>query len=93
MIADCSVAGGAESLVSQDIDCSVVGGIGGFVVVGVEFLACILGWFCILPYQSSCALPHSYKWGNAVPMSIPAAYLGITMALGIAATGMVLLSG
>ena len=60
MIADCSATGHAESFVSQDIDCCVVGGIGGFVVVGIEYFG---GAFLVgFAYCHPCpllALPHS----------------------------------
>ena len=71
MIADCSVVGGAESFVTQDTDYSVAGGTEGSVVEGIEYLG---GTFLVgsaYHYPSPLhALPHSYKWGNVVPMSI-----------------------
>ena len=80
MIAGCSVVGDAEGFGSQDIDCSVVWGTEGF---GGAFMVGF-AYCCPSPLH---ALPHAYKWGNAVPMSIfPVACLGITMAWGIAAT-------
>ena len=63
MIAGCSAAGGTESFASLDIGCSVVGGTDGFggtIMVGFAYHHPI----------PLCALPHSCKWGNAVPMSI-----------------------
>ena len=61
MIAECSVAGGAESFASQITECSVIGGTEGFG-----------GMFLVAYHHPSplCLLPHSYKWGNVVPMSI-----------------------
>ena len=63
--AECSVAWGIESFVTQDVDCSVAGDTevsvaGGTFLVGFAFCHPIL----------LCALPHSYKWGSAVPRSI-----------------------
>ena len=78
MTADGSVAGGAEhsvardaeSFVTQDADCSVAGGAEGSVAGGTEYFG---GTFLV--GSAYChpsplhVLPHSYKWGNAVPMS------------------------
>ena len=71
MTAECSVdwgaehfvAGGAESFVTEDADCSAAGGTEYFV-----------GTFLVVPsaYHHTnlpCAPPHSCKWGNTVPMS------------------------
>ena len=62
MTADCSVTGGAESFVTQDVGCSVAGGadnFGGAFLVGSAY------------HHPSLLhlLPHSYKWGKVVPMS------------------------
>ena len=79
MIAGRSAAGGTESFVSQDIGCSVVGGTEGFgsqdidcsVVGGTEGFggACVVSFAYHHPSPLH-ALPHSYNWGNVVPMSI-----------------------
>ena len=79
MIADCSVAGGAEhsaaggaeSFVTQDTDSSMAGGTEGSVAGGIEylggaFLVCS-AYCCPSPLH---ALPHSHRWGNVVLMSI-----------------------
>ena len=62
MTADCSVAGGAESFVTQDVDCSMAGGTEGSVAGGTEYFG---GAFLVgSAYHHSsllCALPHSYK--------------------------------
>ena len=55
MIAGCSV--------SQDIECSVVAGT-------EDFDGTFLVGFAYQHPSPPCALPHSYKWGNVVPMSI-----------------------
>ena len=60
---DCSVVGGAEGFGFKDIDCSVVGGAEGF---GGTFM---VGFAYCHPSPLH-ALPHSCKWGNAVPMRI-----------------------
>ena len=71
MIAGCPMARGAESIASQDIDCSVVGCTEGSVAVGIEyFMGAFLVGFTYHHPSPLCALPHSYKWGNGVPMSI-----------------------
>ena len=84
MIAGCFVAGGAESFVSQHVGCSD----GGFVAVDIEYLGSVfLVGFSNCHPSPLCALPHSCKWGNAVPIGISlVTCLGITMAWGIAAT-------
>ena len=63
MIAGCSVARSTESFASQDIGCSVLWGTEGF---GGAFM---IGFAYCHP-SPLWALPHSCKWGNAVPMSI-----------------------
>ena len=79
MIAGCSAAGGAESFASQAIGCFVIEGTEGFgsqdidhsVVGGAEgFGGAFMVDFAYCCPSPLHALPHSYKWGNAVPMSI-----------------------
>ena len=75
--AGCSVARSAESFAYQDTECSVVGGAEGFgsqdincsQVVGAAGFAFLVG-FAYHHSSPLCTLPHSYKWGNVVPMSI-----------------------
>ena len=68
---ECSVVGGTESFVTQDDDCSVAGGTEGSVTGGIEYFgsAFLVGSAYHHP-SPLCALPHSCKWGNVVPMSI-----------------------
>ena len=75
MTADCSVAGGtehfaaggADSFVTQAADCSVARG----TEWGAEYFRDVF-WVGSTHYHPSLlhVLPHSYKWGNTVPMSI-----------------------
>ena len=71
MNADCSAAGGAESFVTQNTDYSVAGSTEGSVARGIEYL---VGTFLVGSAYCHpsllCTLPHSYKWGSVVPMSI-----------------------
>ena len=59
----CSVVGCTEGFGFQDIDCSVVGGTECF---GDTFLV----GFAYHHPSPLCALPHSYRWGNVVHMSL-----------------------
>ena len=71
MIAGCSTAGVAESFASQVNECSVIGGTEGSVAVGIEYSGgAFLAGFAYCHPSPLHALPHSYKWGNAVCMSI-----------------------
>ena len=63
MTAGCSVAGGTE--------CSAAGGTEGSVAGGIEYSegSFLVGSAYCHP-SPLCALPHSCKWDNMVPMSI-----------------------
>ena len=69
--AEYSVAGGTERFVTQGAGYSVARDTGGSVAGGAEYLG---GTFLVgSAYHHPSplhALPHSCKWGNAVPMSI-----------------------
>ena len=71
MIAGCSAVEGPESFVTQDTYCFVVGGTEWSVAGAVEYFGGIFlfgpAYHCSSPLH---VLPHSFKWGNAVPMSI-----------------------
>ena len=65
---NCSAAGGAESFVTQDIDCSVAGDA---VTGSAEYFGGAFFAGSAYHHPSSlCALHHSCKWGNVVPMGI-----------------------
>ena len=61
MTAECSVAGGTEHFVARGTE-SIVAGVaeyfGGAFLIGSAY-----------HHPSLHFLPHSYKWGNVVPMS------------------------
>ena len=82
MIFDCSVAGDAESFVSQHVDCFVIGNAEGFMAVGIGdsvaegfvqsgaegFGVTFLADFVgCHPSPLLCVLLHFCKWDNVVP--------------------------
>ena len=70
MTADCFVARGAESFVTQDTDYSVAGGTEGSVTGGIEYFGVTFLVGSVYCHPSPLhALSHSYKWSNVVPMN------------------------